>query len=409
MLEKWLIKKTPVYFEQTNNLPMIDIQMNFKAGSIYDGKKYGLADMAVGMFATQTKSYTEEELINKITDIGVSINSNVNKEIFSITIRLLSDKDIVTKTIDMLKEIFANPYFNENILEREKSQTLSHISYVRQQAGYLASLEFSKTIYQDNPYSQPTLGSKESVEAITINDIAEFYNKFICSENANICIVGDIDKNEASALASNILSSLPTGVINDKKFIQKSPKEITIQKHFNSTQTCIISGHQLLMEIDSPLYFPLKVGNEILGGGGLNSKLFNKVREELGLVYNVGSSLNISPDYGSFIISAQTSNHDLALETINDVYSDFINSDIDDETLKNTKKHIQGTHLIGSVKNSSKLNMMSIIANKDLPIDFFATYVDKVNKVDASSIKNAFQQIQDNNKITIMVGDFSEK
>jgi predicted Zn-dependent peptidase len=409
MLEKWLIEKTPIYFEQTNSLPMIDIQINFKAGSIYDGAKSGLADLAVGMFATETKKYNEENLINKITDIGVSINTNVNKEFFSVTIRLLSDSDIVTKTISILKEIFSNPRFDKNILEREKSQTISHISYVRQQAGYLASLEFSKTIYQNNPYSQPTIGHKDTVSSVTVTDIKKFYETYICSENANICIVGDIDKNKASNFAQEIISSLPTGIKNDVKFIQESPDTIVIKKQFKSTQTCIISGHQLFMEIDNPLYFPLKVGNEILGGGGLNSKLFNKVREELGLVYNVGSSLNISPDYGSFIISAQTSNHELALKTINDVYNDFINSDIDDETLKNTKKHIQGTHLLGSVKNSSKLNMLSIIANKDLPIDFFSTYVDKVNMVDAKSIKNAFQQIQDNAKITVMVGDFSDK
>ena len=409
MLEKWLIEKTPIYFEQTNSLPMIDVQINFKAGSIYDGAKSGLADLAVGMFATETKKYNEEELINKITDIGVSINSNANKEFFSITVRLLSDKDIITKTISILKEIFSNPRFDKNILEREKAQTISHISYVRQQAGYLASLEFSKAIYQNNPYAQPTLGSKETVSTISINDIEEFYKNYICSDNANICIVGDIDKAVATNFAQELISALPNGIKNDVRFIQESPDTIVIKKQFKSTQTSILTGHQLFMEINNSMYFPLKVGNEILGGGSLNSKLFNKVREELGLVYNVGSSLNISPDYGSFIISAQTSNHDLALETINDVYNDFINSDIDDETLKNTKKHIQGTHLLGSVKNSSKLNMLSIIANKDLSIDFFSTYVDKVNMVDAKSIKNAFQQIQDNAKITVMVGDFSDK
>ena len=97
-------------------------------------------------------------------------------------------------------------------------------------------------------------------------------------------------------------------------------------------------GHQLFLDIESPLYFPLKLGNEILGGGGLNSLLFNKVREELGLVYNIGSSINLNPEYGSFVISAQTSNPNLALETINDIYKDFISSEISAETLSKYKK-----------------------------------------------------------------------
>ncbi|MDE4942895.1 insulinase family protein, partial [Francisella tularensis] len=78
-------------------------------------------------------------------------------------------------------------------------------------------------------------------------------------------------------------------------------------------QTAIVLGHQLLIDIKDPLYFPIKLGNEILGGGGLNSFLFNKVREELGLFYNIDSTANVNPDYCSFVISAQTSNPSLAL------------------------------------------------------------------------------------------------
>ncbi len=408
MLEKWLVEKTPVYFEQTNSLPMVDVQINFRAGSIFDGDKIGLADLAVGIFATETKLSSEEELINKITDLGASINSNANKELFCIKIRMLNDADIVAKTIEILKEIFSQPSFSENILEREKAQTITHISYMQQQPNYLASLEFSKRLFKDNPYAQPTTGYKETVENITTSDITDFYDKYIVAENANVCIVGDISKEKANSFIKERISALPNGQKNEQTFSQSSPKKETVKKPFNSTQTCILMGHQLLEEIDSPLYFPLKVGNEILGGGGLNSKLFNKVREELGLVYNVGSSLNISPDYGSFIISAQTSNPELALKTINEVYEDFINSDIDNDTLQNTKNHIEGTHLLGSVKNSSKLSMLSTIANKNLPLDFFESYVANVNKVDSLAIKSAFKEVQKNAMVTVMVGDIGE-
>jgi predicted Zn-dependent peptidase len=132
---------------------------------------------------------------------------------------------------------------------------------------------------------------------------------------------------------------------------------------------------------------------------------FNKVREELGLVYNIGSSVSINPDYGSFIISAQTSNPTLALETINEVYREFVASTIDDTTLENSKNHVEGTHLLSSVKNSSKLSMLSSIANKSLELDFFDTYVDKINSVTSEDIKESFKAIQHNQSLTVMVGD----
>lgn len=405
MIQKFNIDNTPVYFQESQSLPMLDIQLNFRAGSAFDEKLNGLADLAVSMFATKTQISSEQELINKITDIGVSIHAETTKEFFNIKIRSLNDSEIIKKTIKILNEIFTVPDFDRSILEREKVQTLTHINYLNQQPNYLASLEFSKNIFANNPYSHPVIGYENSVKNINIKDIEEFFNKYICANNANICIVGAIESDQAKDISQQILDSLSKGNKNNSVYSQQKNDTKVIKKAFDSKQTSILMGHQLLLEINDPLYFPLKLGNEILGGGGLNSLLFNKVREELGLVYNIGSNANLNPDYGSFVISAQTSNPKLALETINDVYSDFIKNILDDKTLENSKKHIEGTHLLSSVKNSSKLNMLSSIANKDLPLDFFDTYVENINNVTATQIYDSFLQIQQNKFITVMVGD----
>ncbi|API87113.1 M16 family metallopeptidase [Francisella uliginis] len=405
MIQKFNIDDTPIYFQKSQSLPMLDIQLNFRAGSAFDGKLHGLADLAVSMFATRTHISCEQELINKITDIGVSIHAETTKEYFNIKIRLLNDSQIIDETIKILNEIFTVPDFDESILGREKIQTLTHINYLNQQPNYLASLEFSKNIFANNPYSHPVIGYESTVKDISSKDIADFFNKYICANNANICIVGAVELTQAKDISQQIINSLPKGVKNTQVFNQQVNDSKTIKKTFDSKQTSILMGHQLLLDIQNPLYFPLKLGNEILGGGGLNSLLFNKVREELGLVYNIGSNANLNPDYGSFVISAQTSDPKLALETINDVYGNFIKSILDDKTLENSKKHIEGTHLLSSVKNSSKLNMLSSIANKDLPLDFFDTYVENINNVTATQIHDSFLQIQQNKSITVMVGD----
>lgn len=405
MIQKFNIENTPIYFQESQNLPMLDIQLNFRAGAAFDGKLNGLADLAVSMFATKTQRSSEQELINKITDNGISIHAETNKEFFSIKIRLLNDADIIKNTLEILKEIFTSPAFDEGILERERVQTITHINYLHQQPNYLASLEFSKNLFANNPYSCPTIGYKETVKDIKTADIEHFLKNYICSENVNICMVGAIDLKQAEEISKQLVSYLPKGNKNTQLFTQQENDSKIIKKEFDSKQTSILMGHQLFLDIESELYFPLKLGNEILGGEGLNSLLFNKVREELGLVYNIGSNMNLNPDYGSFVISAQTSNPSLALETINNVYSDFISETLDTETIENSKKHIEGTHLLSSVKNSTKLSMLSSIANKDLALDFFDTYVENMNKVSAKDIHNALSQIQSNNFITVMVGD----
>ncbi|WP_043024529.1 M16 family metallopeptidase [Francisella tularensis] len=405
MIYKFNIANTPIYFQESHNLPMLDIQLNFRAGSAFDSKLNGLADLAVGMFATKTQNSSEQELINKIIDNGISIHAETTKEFFNIKIRLLNDSSIIDNTLKILEEIFTIPSFDANILERERVQTLTHIDYLNQQPNYLASLEFSKNLFSNNPYSYPTIGYKETISNIDTKDIEEFFDRYICADNANICLVGAINQTQAENISKQLVSFLAKGQQNNQNFSQKANEQLTIKKSFPSKQTAILLGHQLLIDIEDPLYFPLKLGNEILGGGGLNSLLFNKVREELGLVYNIASTANVNPDYGSFVISAQASNPSLALATINDVYNDFISTTIDKQTLANSKKHIEGTHLLSCVKNSSKLNMLSSIANKNLPLDFFDNYVENICCVTAEEIHQAFLAVQTNKLITVMVGD----
>ncbi|MBD1316859.1 M16 family metallopeptidase [Francisella tularensis] len=405
MIYKFNIDNTPIYFQESHNLPMLDIQLNFRAGSSFDSKLNGLADLAVGMFATKTQNSNEQELINKITDNGISIHAETTKEFFNIKIHLLNDSSIIDNTLKILEEIFTISSFDANILERERVQTLAHIDYLNQQPNYLASLEFSKNLFSNNPYSYPTIGYKETISNINTKDIEEFFDRYICADNANICLVGAINQTQAENISKQLVSFLAKGQQNNQNFYQKANEQLTIKKSFPSKQTAILLGHQLLIDIKDPLYFPLKLGNEILGGGGLNSLLFNKVHEELGLVYNIASIANVNPDYGSFVISAQTSNPSLALATINDVYNDFISTTIDKQTLANSKKHIEGTHLLSCVKNSSKLNMLSSIANKNLPLDFFDNYVENICCVTAEEIHQAFLAVQTNKLITVMVGD----
>lgn len=405
MIDKFNIDNTLIYFQESYNLPMLDIQLNFRTGSAFDGRLNGLADLAVGMFATKTQNSSEQELINKITDNGISIHAETTKEFFNIKIRLLNESSIIDNTLKILEEIFTIPSFDSNILERERIQTLTHINYLNQQPNYLASLEFSKNLFSNNPYSYPTIGYKETISNIHTKNIEEFFNRYICANNANICLVGAINQNQAESISKQLVNFLVKGQQNTQKFSQQTNESLTIKNSFSSKQTAILVGHQLLIDIEDRLYFPIKLGNEILGGGDLNSLLLNKVREELGLVYNISSMANINPDYGSFVISAQTSNPSLALTTISDVYNDFISTTIDKKTLVNSKKHIKSTHLLSCVKNNSKLNMLSSIANKNLPLDFFDSYVDNISHVTAEEIHQAFLAIQTNKVITVMVGD----
>ncbi|MDE4986247.1 insulinase family protein, partial [Francisella tularensis subsp. holarctica] len=97
---------------------------------------------------------------------------------------------------------------------------------------YLASLEVTKNLFSNNPYSYPTIGYKETISYINTKDIEEFFERYICADNANICLVGAINHTQAENISKLLVSFWANGQQNNQNFYQKSNEKLTIIKSF---------------------------------------------------------------------------------------------------------------------------------------------------------------------------------
>ncbi len=392
-IEHWQTKHgSRVYYVHTQNLPLVDITVGFDAGSIRDGDKHGLAALTAAMLDTGAGRWNADDIAKRFESVGAQFGSSASVEMASLSLRSLTEKPLFDKAVTTLKTILSQPAFNPVDFQREQKRTLAALKHREESPGAVANLAFMKALYHDHPYAYPPLGYRETVAQLTPKDLRDFYQRYYLANNAIIVIVGDLNRSQAQQLASLLSAALPTGQKPEPIPDVPMPKTGSIQHiPFPSTQTHILAGLPGSARKD-PDYFPLYVGNHILGGSGLVSRLFKEVREKRGLAYSAYSYFSPMARKGPFIMGLQTRNDQTqkALQVMKNTLSAFIRNGPSEEELIAAKKNITGGFVMRFDTNRKLSQYVTMIGFYQLPLNYLETFQDRVNAVTTEAIKDAF-------------------
>ena len=407
-IEYWTTSKgTDVYYVHAPELPMVDIQVLFDAGSTHDGDSLGIAMLTNSLLADGANGEDADMISNGFESLGAIYASDVGYDSASLQLRSLTENDLLTKAIKNFKKVISLPDFPKDALERKRSQMLIAIKAKEQSPAAIAKDAFMSAIYQSHPYGQPSDGNEVSIKAITRKDIVSFYNKFYTAKNSMIAIVGAIDRKSAEEISEDIVNALQDG---EKVSLLSKVKDLDDSKNifieYPSTQTHILVGQPGVKRGDAD-YFPLYVGNHILGGGGMVSRLFEEVREKRGLSYSVYSYFNPMLFKGPFIAGLQTKTDqsDEAISVVLENIKNYIELGPTEEELISAKKNIIGGFPLRADSNSKILNYLVVIGYYKLPLDYLRTFNANVEAVTIEHIKDAFKRRLTVDKlVTVKVG-----
>ncbi|MCI0653498.1 MAG: insulinase family protein, partial [Methylococcaceae bacterium] len=290
---------------------------------------------------------------------------------------------------------------------REQKRILATLRHQTESPDEVAEKAYFERIYQQHPYAHQVLGEIETVQALTTRDIRKFYQQHYVAGNAIAVVVGDVTREKAASMIEQLTANLATGTRPEPVM----PVHYTAEGHtesiaFPSAQTHIYSGMPALTKND-PEFFPLYVGNHVLGGGGLVSRISEEIREKRGLAYSSSSGFSPMGRKGPFIMGLQTRNDQTgeALRLLNETLDDFIAKGPEEEELVKAKQNLTGGFVLRIDSNSKVSDYVAMIAFYDLPLDYLDTFIDKVNAVTADEIKKAFQSHLDSKQFqTILVG-----
>lgn len=401
-------KGAKVFFVELHQLPIVDTQVVFAAGSSYDKGKPGIASMVNSLLDGGAGDKNADQIAEAFDGVGSNYSSYAGRDASVVSFRSLSDKKYLDPTLSVFADILGKANFPQSAFSRVQKQTLTHLKYYQQLPSKIASKAFYHAVYGDQPYAHQTIGSVDSIKKMQRADLNGFYKQYYVAHNANVIIVGDVSRAQAEAMAEKITNKMPEGtsaapIAQVKPIVNHQVHNIS----FPSTQTYVLIG-QLGIASKSPDYFPSIVGNHILGGGVLTSRLIKVIREDHGYAYHAASSFVTMKREGPFLIQLQTRNAevknatDLALRTLND----FVEKGPDANELNSAKRNLIQSFPFKVSSNSSILANVANIASNQLPLDYLDTYCQKVKAVEAKDVKHVFQRIiQKDHLVTITVGN----
>jgi zinc protease len=396
-----------VYFVPAPELPMVDISITFAAGSARDDGKYGLAELTNVLLDKGAAGLSADEIARRAEDLGAELGSGSARDMAWVSLRSLSDTAHLQPALELLRDIMARPDFNRRDFERERKRQQIAIRQSEQSPGTVASYRFYLATYGQHPYAMRPAGTVESLGELQLEDIRAYHARYYVARNAVLSITGDLDRKAAERLAEYLMSAVPAGERAAPLPPPAPLQEAEELRIFHpSTQTHVRMG-QPGMHRGDPDYFPLYVGNHILGGAGLVSQLHQEVRENRGLSYGVRSYFIPMAQDGPFLISLQTRNDqvDEALGVARATLEKFVEEGPTEEELAAAKKNITGGFPLRIDSNSKIGDYLTMIGFHELPLDYLETFSDKVEAVTREQIMDAFRRrVLPERMVTVIVG-----
>ena len=395
-----------VYFVENHDLPIVDVAVNFPAGSARDTlATSGTAGVTRYMMTLGADGMNEEVITNKFADIGAILGGELDADRAAFKLRTLTSES--TKALETFKQILHKPDFPQVVLEREKTRIIAGLKESATQPESISSKAFMRALYPNHAYGLDESGEIDTITAMKREDLIAFYNTFYSAKSATIALIGDMTQAQAKAIADNIAAGLPQGSAVAKIAEVTLPTAGNTQNiNHPASQAHILLGSTGIKRGDAD-YFPLYVGNYILGGGGFVSRLTEEVREKRGLVYSVYSYFMPMAELGPFQIGLQTKKEQAgdAMKVLNATVAKFIQNGVTEKELKAAKDNLTGGFPMRIDSNGKILDYLSVIGFYKLPLTYLDDFNKEISKVTTKQIKDAFQRrVKPENFVVVTVG-----
>ena len=416
-IQHWTLPNgAKVYLAATDALPIVDVQVDFDAGSRRDpAAQAGLAAASAGMVqkgvrASDAGPALDENMLGEAwADLGANFDAGAGPERTSFSLRTLSDPALLDKAVALAAREIGEPSFPADVWQREREQIVAALKEANTKPGTVTARAFAQALYGTHPYGQDT--TEATLATIDVDMMRTRQAQLIQPCRAKLSIVGAVTRAQADAIATRLLSrlSVQDGACAALPTVPEvaalsAPAEERIP--FTSAQAHVMIGQPGYPRRD-PDHFALTIGNYILGGGGFVSRLMNEVREKRGLVYGIYSGFSPGLHAGAFRVGFQTrpDQADEAVKVSREVMAKFVADGPTEAELKAAKDNLIGGFPLLLDSNRKLLGNVANIAWNDLPLDYLDTWTARMNAVTVADVKAAFaRKLQPQRMVTVVVG-----
>jgi len=264
--------KVPLIHEEDRRLPIISMQLVFRnSGSIKDGANPGLAKLSAKMMNEGSKKRGSIGFAEALDARAIHLSAHAGTETFVFEMGAL--KEEFDTAISLLTELVEEPNLTQESLKKTKTITIGGLTRKENDYDYVANVALKEILFKGTPLQHPTDGTKESIEAISLENIQNFAEGHGELKRAILVIGGDISLEDAKIKGAKVLSSFKVGTTGVLERFEASmtPKEEVLKR--KTEQAYIYFGSPYNMQVGDEEYYKSRVATFILGAGGFGSRL----------------------------------------------------------------------------------------------------------------------------------------
>lgn len=384
--------------------PTVTVLSMVEAGSKYESKRIsGLSHFLEHMcFKGTTKRPTALDISKELDAIGSQYNAFTSEEFTGYYAK--SAPKHVSKILDVVADLYLNPVFDVKEMEKEKGVIIEEINMYRDLPHRHVQELFSTLLYGDQPAGWSVAGTKETVQMLTRDDVVKYRKEHYVGSATTVIIAGNFDERKILKEVQEKFGSLPQGPKTGKpKVFEKQDMPDLLVESRTTDQSHLVLGVRgyPLNHQDTAA---IRVMNAVLGGG-MSSRLFQKLREEMGVGYYVRSSYDALSDHGIFSVSVGVDVKRIE-EVIKAILVEFKllkSKQISSEELNKTKEYLIGNMALSLESSDELAEFYGFQEIMNRPLKMPATVAQEIKAVTATQIQAVAKKLFTNKRLNVAI------
>lgn len=388
--------------EEIPYVKSISLGVWINAGSrIEDEEISGVSHFIEHMLFKGTRNRTSKQIASEIDNLGGQINAFTSKECTCYYVKLLDSH--IDIGIDVLSDMILNSKFNEDDLDKERSVIIEELKMYEDSPEDLAYDLLTENIYKHDPLGMNIIGTEESLNRLNREKLLDYFNKYYVPNNSVIAISGNFNFDE-------IINKI------EEKFKVWKKRDVNVDIKKAEFKSCFLTKNKDIEQVNLAMSLeavPLENDKEVYAlavintvfGGSISSRLFQKIREEKGLVYSIYSSQSLYRKCGELGIFASMSN-----EHLKEVYESIIEEIkvmkkyyLTDQEIKESKEQLKGSYILGLESTSSRMMSIgrSLLLNNK--VESTDDILKSIDNVDRETVKIVIDKIFNLDKLGVCI------
>ncbi len=372
--------------KENRSNPIVTLQASFLGGVRFEKEAQNGINQFMAVLVTKgTERQSSLEIAKKVERMAGSLSGFSGYNSFGLTFTFLSQH--FEEAFSLFSEVMKYPAFNGEEMEKRRRSILAAIRQQEDDLDRMVFKLFRKTLFEKHPYRMDTLGTIDSIQSLTREDLKEYYRTIVVPENMVLTVVGDVDTNQIAFAVKKAFGDMKRGDFSPPFIPQEASPSLMRRSeiHQNKEQAHFVLGF-LGTTLQHKDRYALEVMDAALSGQG--GRLFYALRDKESLAYALAfmASPNLDPGFIGVYMGTHPDKLETAIRGVLRELKKVKEEGLTEEEVERAKRYLIGNFEIGLQTNGAQANQISLDELYGLGFDHYQRYPQEIQKVSKEDV-----------------------